>query len=52
MYYIYGLSGPSLLIESTDCMIISTASVDDRYVLMIGTCWQVTLHLDTPDSSN
>ena len=26
MYYIYGISGPSLLIESTDSMIIATIS--------------------------
>ena len=39
MYYIYGISGPSLLIESTDSMI-------DR---MVG--WDLYMHL-TPGSLN
>ena len=38
MYYIYGISGPSLLIESTDSMIIMLISDLDECALGLDDC--------------
>ena len=51
MYYIYGISGPSLLIESTDSMIINSM------IIMLTTLFEVsprgnTASLPYQDSSS